>query len=62
MDPIPGDTIYYVAFREDNTEGYSQEQRDDLNAELARRLWRFRPGSSEWWETAKSFAHEVSRR
>lgn len=62
MDPKPGDPIYYVAFREDNTEGYSQEQRDHLNAELTRRFRRLKPGSSEWWETAKSFAHEISRR
>lgn len=54
----------YESFSMDNTQGYTQEQLDALNAE-----WRERaetngwgPGSDEYKEMEKAFADEVARR
>jgi len=51
-------------FREDNTEGYTQEQMDALNAEWDKRAEEkgLEPGSSEYEREAKWFCDEVAHR
>lgn len=49
-------------FDQYNTDGYTQEQIDDLNAELEARLDGLEPESDEYKQTEKAFQDEVSRR
>lgn len=51
-----------VAFRPDNTEGYTSDQLDELNEELSARLSGLEPFTYEWYVAAKHFSHEVARR
>lgn len=51
------------AWTTDNTEGYSQEELDALNAELARRLAVIDPNDTDAInEATKAFADEAARR
>jgi hypothetical protein len=54
--------IRLIGFRQDNTDGYTQEQLDALNCELFRTLDGTEPESDEWFDVAKSFADTVNRR
>lgn len=49
-------------FDSQNTEGYTQEELVDLNAELAERLEGLEFGSDEYNEAEKAFSDEVARR
>jgi hypothetical protein len=51
-------------FRLDNTEGYSQEQLDTLNAEWKARflVLGLEPGTEEYEDAAKAFCDAVARR
>lgn len=49
-------------FTQQNTDGYTQEQIDKLNAELAERLAGLEPESDEYKQAEKAFHDEVSKR
>jgi hypothetical protein len=49
-------------FRADNTDGYSDAERDALNNELAEKLAAIEPYSDDWYQVAKAFSDEVARR
>jgi len=49
-------------FRQDNTDGYSDQELDALNAEWETRSTGLDPNSDEYQQTAKAFADEVGRR
>jgi len=51
-----------IAFRKDNTAGYNQQQLDTLNFELSEKLEGLEMWSDNWFQTAKMFADDVSRR
>lgn len=48
-------------FRQDNTEGYTDEQPECLNMLLALRLNDLDPDTDEYHETVSRFSDEVSR-
>jgi hypothetical protein len=49
-------------FTQQNTEGYTDQELDALNAELEERLADLDPSSDEYQQTEKAFYDEVSRR
>lgn len=49
-------------YTNENTQGYTQEELDQLNAELAARLEGVEPGTDAWHEIVKRHADEVARR
>lgn len=49
-------------FDQYNTDGYTDQQLADLNAELAARLEGLEPESDEYKQAEKAFQDEVSRR
>ena len=49
-------------FTSDNTEGYTKDQLNALNAELTLRLAGVERGSDEWHQIAKLFADEMASR
>ena len=50
--------------RQDNTTGYTQQQLDDLNQELEKRLQKagVETASEQYYDTIKQFQTEVARR
>lgn len=59
---ITGDKTMEKLFTKDNTEGYTQEQLDALNAEWAERSKELTPNTDEYHEAAKRFSDEVAGR
>lgn len=53
---------FSIAFRMDNTEGYTESQLDDLNNELGEELEGLQIHSDEWYQIAKNFQDKVARR
>ena len=51
-------------FRDDNTDGYSENQLSELNDEQIRRSEELNldPGTDDYHQAAKNFADEVNRR
>jgi hypothetical protein len=49
-------------FTQQNTDGYTDQELEALNAELNDRLSGLEPGSDEYQQTEKSFHDEVSKR
>lgn len=49
-------------FTIENTEGYTQTELDQLNAELAERLEGVEPHTDKWYQAEKAFSDEVARR
>ena len=49
-------------FRDDNTSGYTPEQRDALNAEWSELSGDIEPNSDEYNVSAKRFSDEVASR
>lgn len=52
----------YEYYSDENTAGYTQEELDLLNAELAQRLQGTEPHTPKWWEIIKQHNDEVARR
>jgi hypothetical protein len=49
-------------FTMDNTQGYNQDDLDQLNRELNALLADVEPYTSEWYEVSKRFADSVANR
>lgn len=49
-------------FTQENTDGYTDQELDALNAELVERLDGIEVGSDEYYDEEKRFNDEVSRR
>lgn len=51
-----------MRFTQQNTDGYTDQQLSELNAELAERLSGLEPDSDEYQQAEKNFADEVAAR
>jgi hypothetical protein len=49
-------------YRQDNTEGYADEELSALNADLGRLLEGIEPGTDDYHETIKRHNDDVARR
>ena len=53
--------IQQDGFRQDNTEGYTNNQLDSMNAELGRRVAKIKEGDTDTYhQTVKSFSDVVA--
>jgi hypothetical protein len=52
----------FEMFTQQNTDGYTDQELDALNAELVERLADLDPGSDDYQQAEKEFHDEVSRR
>jgi len=59
---MEGETRMDAYWTPDNTAGYTPEEVDALNRELAERLAGIEPHTDVWHETITAFADEVARR